>query len=162
MARGKKRGISIYDYYIKNCPEQCIELLTNKYGYKTPNNTGELKQMMINAVKENGAEASADFANFHPDKDLILKNATLQEYSNACGCSLMSLDGSEEELKYRQNLRHDIEKELKQEGNESAKVIKLSADGLLPSPDTTIKYLIVGATLIFVGTITMYLITRRG
>lgn len=160
MARNKKRGITIYDYYIKNCPDQCIDVLTNKYGYRKPVNPGELKQMMINCVKENGDEAISDFASFHPDKDLILRNTSVKEYSNACGCSIMSMDGSPEELEYRRKMRHDIEKELKAEGKESAKVIKLSADGL-PSADTTIKYLIVGATLIFVGTITMYLITRR-
>ena len=73
-------NVSLYERVASGGPETitpALEMLKT-YGYNKPADREELKNALAIAAIENGDDALAQIADFHPDKDFILANVRSQ------------------------------------------------------------------------------------
>ena len=79
--------ISIQEYIAYNNRPMAQKMLV-KYGIKPAKSPLEMERKLIALTRDYKEDALREFANIHPDKELILKYANREEKkSNACGCS---------------------------------------------------------------------------
>jgi hypothetical protein len=79
--------ISIQEYIAYNNRPMAQKMLV-KYGLKPAKSPVEMERKLIALTRDYKEDALREFANMHPDKELILKYANREEKkSNACGCS---------------------------------------------------------------------------
>lgn len=86
--------ISIQEYIAYNNRPMAQKMLL-KYGLKPAKSPVEMERKLIALTRDYKEDALREFANIHPDKELILKYADREEKkSNACGCSGFDGDDS--------------------------------------------------------------------
>ncbi|MCF7866918.1 hypothetical protein K9M18_05805 [Candidatus Woesearchaeota archaeon] len=86
--------ISIQEYIAYNNRPMAQKMLV-KYGLKPAKSPVEMERKLIALTRDYKEDALREFANIHPDKELILKYANREEKkSNACGCSGFDGDDS--------------------------------------------------------------------
>jgi hypothetical protein len=79
--------ISIQEYIAYNNRPMAQKMLV-KYGLKPAKSPIEMERKLIALTRDYKEEALREFANMHPDKELILKYANREEKkSKFCGCS---------------------------------------------------------------------------
>jgi hypothetical protein len=86
--------ISIQEYIAYNNRPMAQKMLV-KYGLKPAKSPVEMERKLIALTRDYKEEALREFANIHPDKELILKYADKEEKkSKFCGCSGFDGDDS--------------------------------------------------------------------
>ena len=86
--------ISIQEYIAYNNRPMAQKMLV-KYGLKPAKSPIEMERKLIALTRDYKEEALREFANIHPDKELILKYADKEEKkSKFCGCSGFDGDDS--------------------------------------------------------------------
>lgn len=86
--------ISIQEYIAYNNRPMAQKMLV-KYGLKPAKSPVEMERKLIALTRDYKEEALREFANIHPDKELILKYADREEKkSKFCGCSGFDGDNS--------------------------------------------------------------------
>lgn len=86
--------ISIQEYIAYNNRPMAQKMLV-KYGLKPAKSPIEMERKLISLTRDYKEEALREFANIHPDKELILKYADKEEKkSKFCGCSGFDGDDS--------------------------------------------------------------------
>ena len=86
--------ISIQEYIAYNNRPMAQKMLV-KYGLKPAKSPIEMERKLIALTRDYKEEALREFANIHPDKELILKYADKEEKkSKFCGCSGFNGDDS--------------------------------------------------------------------
>jgi hypothetical protein len=86
--------ISIQEYIAYNNRPMAQKMLV-KYGLKPAKSPYEMEKKLIALTRDYKEEALREFANIHPDKELILKYADREEKkSKFCGCSGFDGDSS--------------------------------------------------------------------
>ena len=86
--------ISIQEYIAYNNRPMAQKMLL-KYGLKPAKSPVEMEKKLIALTRDYKEDALREFANIHPDKELILKYANKEEKkSKFCGCSGFDGDDS--------------------------------------------------------------------
>ena len=86
--------ISIQEYIAYNNRPMAQKMLV-KYGLKPAKSPLEMEKKLIALTRDYKEDALREFANIHPDKELILKYADREEKkSKFCGCSGFDGDNS--------------------------------------------------------------------
>jgi hypothetical protein len=86
--------ISIQEYIAYNNRPMAQKMLV-KYGLKPAKSPVEMERKLIALTRDYKEDALKEFANMHPDKELILKYADREEKkSKFCGCSGFDGDSS--------------------------------------------------------------------
>lgn len=86
--------ISIQEYIAYNNRPMAQKMLV-KYGLKPAKSPVEMEKKLIALTRDYKEDALKEFANMHPDKELILKYADREEKkSKFCGCSGFDGDDS--------------------------------------------------------------------
>ena len=86
--------ISIQEYIAYNNRPMAQKMLV-KYGLKPAKSPIEMERKLIALTRDYKEDALREFANIHPDKELILKYADREEKkSKFCGCSGFDGDDS--------------------------------------------------------------------
>jgi hypothetical protein len=86
--------ISIQEYIAYNNRPMAQKMLV-KYGLKPAKSPVEMERKLIALTRDYKEDALREFANIHPDKELILKYADREEKkSKFCGCSGFDGDDS--------------------------------------------------------------------
>ena len=86
--------ISIQEYIAYNNRPMAQKMLV-KYGLKPAKSPIDMERKLIALTRDYKEDALREFANIHPDKELILKNADREEKkSKFCGCSGFDGDNS--------------------------------------------------------------------
>ena len=84
MTQPSNNAINFAETIVKGEPAQAMQFLAQK-GYQTPRNKSEAIDVLYDFINRSGEPGLKELAKIHPDRDLILDNASYQNQNGVDG-----------------------------------------------------------------------------